>query len=189
MNVLLKHLTKNEIQQPSRHGVLVPKRCSQFFPALDREDVNPRLPLSVEAHSEVSFVHYNQKTRNEYRLIGLDAEWIRIANPRDILAIRQIEDGRYSTEIFSQESTIWNRLCAFTDGVGGSMISEIEFQVCKVESSMDSFVVSIDPGEATAAQIGEVFNALSDLQRACGGLGLEFKPDGTTTVCSELTTS
>ena len=34
--------------------------------------------------------------------------------------------------------------------------------------------MAIDPGSASSAEIGELFTAMSDLNRACRGLGLTF---------------
>jgi hypothetical protein len=41
-----------------------------------------------------------------------------------------------------------------------------------------SFDIYVDPGNASKETIQEVLEALSDLHRAAGGLGLEFKIDG-----------
>ena len=43
-----------------------------------------------------------------------------------------------------------------------------------IYSAAGSLEVWVDPGDAEPEQIAELLTALSDLQRACGGVGLEF---------------
>jgi hypothetical protein len=37
----------------------------------------------------------------------------------------------------------------------------------------------LDPGDASESEVREVLRALNDLHKASGGLGLEFRIDGT----------
>jgi hypothetical protein len=62
----------------------------------------------------------------------------------------------------------------------GHILAELKWPRGKKNEAQ--FELFIDPGDAATEDIQAVFEALSDLHRAAGGLGLEFKLDGTALV-------
>lgn len=46
------------------------------------------------------------------------------------------------------------------------------------QPALEDLAVYLEPGAATTKQIQAIFESLSDLHRACGGLGLEFENEG-----------
>ena len=65
------------------------------------------------------------------------------------------------------------------EGVGRKVRANLEFLAASREFvELPPMEVYLDPGEASAQTIQAVLEALSDLHRAAGGLGLEFTSDG-----------
>jgi len=108
-----KPLSANDLGLTGAHqaGMLVPKEAGilDFFPALDRSQLNPRCRILVVDEHGVSwsfvFIYYNNAlvrsgTRNEYRLTHM-TRFLRqqAARPGDTLCLRKSE-GHVRARIF-----------------------------------------------------------------------------------------
>ena len=110
-NIIEKTLSRNDTGETGSHqsGIAIPKETEilSFFPKLDKNIKNPRLPINCKDSSgkgwDFSFVYYNNKffggTRNEYRLLwttGFINEYA--LKEGDIIIFKKYENDNYSIE-------------------------------------------------------------------------------------------
>ncbi|MEZ6164914.1 MAG: EcoRII N-terminal effector-binding domain-containing protein [Phycisphaerales bacterium] len=115
MASLLKRLAANEIGGTQGHqegGILIPKNCVDFFPALTG-DQNPELSVDLRFQHEIirlRLVYYNNKhwkemaTQDEYRLTPMPRDLFRNASARDVFILSEGEDGIYDAAVVSSTS-------------------------------------------------------------------------------------
>jgi len=170
-----------------------------FALAILRNDTNLALKLLKEIGLNTNDFkkRLEESMKREVDNIGGNLPLTKVAEK--ILKIVQIEQKIYKSDkvgsehlilsILREESTITTNILV-SYGITYNSVreayvrytnsKEVDVQLNKIfEFKPDEFAIDIvvDPGDATKDEILELYNALSDLHRAFGGIGIEFKEE------------
>lgn len=204
MTVLVKRLAKNEAgnsDAATKHGILIPKTCVHFFPALGPEP-NPRLDIRVSFRAEgrtfqsvVSFIYYNRATRNEHRISRVPKEFTATALPGDFLVLQTSDSKKYQSHAVHSDSPLHSVLLTEIGTTGGKVLSDTEYEsICgpfEMQSALD-ISIAIPEGvsdDEVERIVCEFLGKADDLHRSHGGSGLRIESLEIETPILEVVTS
>lgn len=131
----------------------------------EMDEIEGNLPLTKVAEKILKIVQIEQKI---YKSDIVGSEHLLLSILRD--------ESTVTTNILASYGITYNSVREAYSRYTNS--KEVDVQLNKIiEFKPDEFAIDIfvDPGDATKDEILELYNALSDLHRAFGGIGIEFK--------------
>ena len=130
--LFVKRVRANELGRTDGHqrgGILVPKRCTRFFPTLP-DGSNPEDGVRVEFPQEgrtvhLRYIYYNRLTRDEYRLTPVPVDILERVEEDDLFVVRPLGENSYAAVFLGEESPYFDRLDSERGGRSGILLSDV----------------------------------------------------------------